>query len=211
MEADRDRGVELRVKTEDGAEVQHRRIAVDRPAEPVKKNPAHRHSPHLATELLRASGRQDPMAASDMKDADQDPRDDSYIRQVEHGPESNIDEIDDPAEPQAVQKVAASSAKSRAQGNGRNRTLEQRPELDDDNEENKLGTPERRQCRVAVKEICIESAIQHPSDRHPSEGRRLPLGQSGDDQSLRGLVEENQQEGRRKKRGRLHLAPYGRG
>ena len=125
VEPDRDRGVELRVKTEDGAEVQHRRIAVDRPAEPVKKNPAHRHSPDLATELLRASGRQDPMAASNMKDADQDPRDDSYIRQVEHGPESEIDEIYDPAAPQAVQEVAAGSPERRAQGNGRNRTLEQ--------------------------------------------------------------------------------------
>ncbi len=86
-----------------------------------------------------------------MKEGQEDAGHDGDIRKIEHRPEFQVDEIDDAPPPKAVQEIASRPSKRRAQGDEWNRALEERPELNDHQNENGLCAPEPHQGRVPGK------------------------------------------------------------
>ena len=73
------------------------------------------------------------------------PRNDGGIREVEHGPEPEVDEIDDTPTPQPIEEVATRTADRHPERHLRHNTLEERPELDKREQKGDLDNPGQEQ------------------------------------------------------------------
>src|SRR5262245_29545260 len=113
--------------------------------------------------------------ASGAQNNGKDASDDRDIREIEHGPESEVHKVNDAVAPETVKQVAGGSTKCRTQRNKSQEPLKEWPKMNQRNEDPGLDKPKSQHHPSATHGPSVHSLVQDRADSDGSEGRGAPM------------------------------------